>query len=313
MRIGLVAGAVAAGALLVAGCGGDDGVALPEGTPDAVEEVVVFARPTWGMASDGASLWVQTDDEGAERVDLASGEIAGQAPGVVDLEFGSGRLWASTDDRVEELNPLTGGVRRSRRVPGIGFLSLSQGALWSYRWGRDDELASVLQLDPDTLRVVRELPVTDCLEPREILYAFASVWIACKGSGHVLRVVPSRNRVIAAIETGAGPHHLVAGAGSVWVTNYKDDTVSRIDPATNEAVATVAGVGAGIGMAFTKGSLWAAGTHGLGKIDPASNRVVEEVPLVELGDYYPDLVPVEDSLWVSTLDRQQAWRIPLSE
>jgi YVTN family beta-propeller protein len=299
-------------AIALSGCGGG-GDSVPEGTPEAVDEVVSFTEATWSMASDGESLWVLTDDESASRVDLGSGDLSGEAPGVLGVEFGRGSLWGSTGDAVVELDSRTGATLRSRPVPGVSdWLVWADGSLWAYRWKEgDSEVASVIRIDAESLRVTDEISVSDCNAARELLYAFDSVWIACKDSGHVLRVVPASTRVVAAIPTGSGPHHLAEGAGSVWVTNHSDNTVSRIDPATNTVVATIPDVGAGIGIAFAGDAIWAAGANGLGRIDPASNRIEQEIPLVPLGDYYYEIVPVEDSLWISTVDRKQVWRIPL--
>lgn len=308
---------------VVAGCGGGE-PSFPPGTPAAVEEVVTLPDATWSMASDTRSLWVQVGDTGAARIELESGDVGATVPDVQGMIFANDRLWASTGGAVLELDPVSGETVRRSPLPRLsGFLAFGDGAVWAYRWSADATgVESVLEIDPLTLRVVSEVPVSDCEEARGIAYAFETVWIACKDSDHVLRVVPGKNRVVATIPTGQGPHHLAEGAGSMWVTNYRDNTVSRIDPAANEVVATVPDVGAGIGIASVDGGIWGAGTEGLGRIDPVSNRVDEVIPLdpllVPRGDYYYEIVPVEASLWVSTVGRGQAapaggevWRVEL--
>lgn len=112
------------------------------------------------------------------------------------------------------------------------------------------------------------------------------------------------------------PSSIVYGEGSVWVAASANDgtgagTVYRIDPDSAEVlaeipVATVPGWETGGGaMEVAEGAVWVAGggsSRNLVRIDPATNRVVQEISLEgkSLGD-----VTVDDhGVWVSVFVRE---------
>jgi DNA-binding beta-propeller fold protein YncE len=94
------------------------------------------------------------------------------------------------------------------------------------------------------------------------------------------------------------PSGLAFGHGSVWVTSAAYGTVSRIDPQTGEVVAKIE-VGRGavdIAVDESSGAVWVAGLdlsedyveydppkysedRKLSRVDPATNRVVAEIPI----------------------------------
>jgi HpcH/HpaI aldolase/citrate lyase family len=78
------------------------------------------------------------------------------------------------------------------------------------------------------------------------------------------------------------------GLGSVWVVNYAAASVLRIDPATNAVLATIStetGTGSQpCGMEITPQYVWVAKHEPVGsivKIDPSSNRIVDETRVGE--------------------------------
>jgi streptogramin lyase len=131
------------------------------------------------------------------------------------------------------------------------------------------------------------------------------VGAACGGGAAAAKPRP----VQAEFHTGRSVGPPVVAAGAVWVPNEADGTVSRIDPARNRVVAVVrigdpqklvaAGCGPDSVHAFMFDTLlnrrcdfpssvagdgrsvWAAdnGARGLARIDPATNQVVQRIPL----------------------------------
>jgi YVTN family beta-propeller protein len=111
-----------------------------------------------------------------------------------------------------------------------------------------------------------------------------SVWISHYPDNVITRIDPNTNKVIEQVKVGKNPcAGLASGAGSLWVPNCGDQTVSRIDLKTGKVTATFSlpipdSEG---GIAFGAGSAWAVidkrGT--LVRIDPADNKVVEEIRL----------------------------------
>jgi glutamine cyclotransferase len=131
-------------------------------------------------------------------------------------------------------------------------------------------------------------------------FGAGSLWV-CSGdwtaaADVVLRVDPETNRVVDRVPVDS-PTGLAFGHGSVWATSAADGMVSRIDPKTGEVAAEIE-VGRGavdIATDERTGDVWVAGLHlqsygadihpedsrdnRLSRIDPATNRVVAQIPI----------------------------------
>jgi hypothetical protein len=129
-------------------------------------------------------------------------------------------------------------------------------------------------------------------------------------------------RVAEIVETGWS-HAVVYGFDSVWVAEQADEgdgggSLLRMDPATGEIVARVAAESlpgwewGGGGLAVGQGSVWIAGTvpnpeeatsetagsdAALLRVDPATNEVVETIPVG--GDFPADVAVTTDAIWVN--------------
>jgi DNA-binding beta-propeller fold protein YncE len=140
-------------------------------------------------------------------------------------------------------------------------------------------------------------------EITEVAFGAGSVWVSNstylpgpvygkQPNDVVFRIDPRTNRVVDRIPvyTASG---LAFGHGSVWVASASYGTVSRIVPETDEVVAKIE-VGRGAVDVTTdesSGAVWVAGLHlpptpgahsehnKLSRIDPATNRVVAEIPI----------------------------------
>ncbi len=80
---------------------------------------------------------------------------------------------------------------------------------------------------------------------------------------------PTSNRVTAAIDVGARPGPIAAGAGAVWTGNLDDKTLTRIDPAALRTIGTttLAATPTGVAAAFApSGSLTASQARSPGSI-----------------------------------------------
>jgi DNA-binding beta-propeller fold protein YncE len=164
------------------------------------------------------------------------------------------------------------------------------------------------RLDPRTGEEVAAVPLEGFIGTPEVAVGAGSVWVSSddissgpapkRGPGDVvLRVDPETNRVVDRIPVDS-PSGLAFGHGSVWATSAGHGTVSRIDPQTGRVVAEIK-VGRGavdIATDERSGAVWVAGLHlqtygadfhpedskdnKLSRVDPATNRVVAEIPIV---------------------------------
>lgn len=135
-----------------------------------------------------------------------------------------------------------------------------------------------------------------CCGPQGATDGAGSVWVAdtTPGQGFVSRIDPSTGAVVAKM-TNPGVDacgQMAADATSVWLTQSCNGTgLWRIDPATNTVAATVALDGVGNDVRIGSGSVWVStspsgtgqGESTLTRIDPATNAVVGESPIMLAG------------------------------
>ena len=108
---------------------------------------------------------------------------------------------------------------------------------------------------------------------------------------------PGSNHLVAAVQVGASPLAVAAGAGSVWVTDFEAHAVSRINPHTRAVVETIPLAAAPDGIVFGNRFAWVAGVTGVvWRIDPQTNTVVQTIPV---GTGPAGLAFGDGSVWVA--------------
>jgi YVTN family beta-propeller protein len=107
-------------------------------------------------------------------------------------------------------------------------------------------------------------------------------WRALPTGGQTATGLPGH--VQAAIRVGRAPGAVLVAGGSVWVANSGDGTVSRIDPATNRVVQTLPlPVNVGDVLA-ADGWLWVSVNDGtVWRLDPADGRVSASISVASRG------------------------------
>ena len=135
-------------------------------------------------------------------------------------------------------------------------------------------------------RVVKVLLIGG--NPADGIFAYRSLWVADYARSQVVRIDPSRRRVIARIPLRHSAEDLAVGEGSVWVRGETGDGVtgiSRIDPAANRVAADFEARYGG-GLAVAAGLLWSPRrndpTHSLDQLSPATGRLVRETALQQV-------------------------------
>jgi streptogramin lyase len=155
-------------------------------------------------------------------------------------------------------------------------LAVGFGSLWVPLCGRPGGLA---QVDLQTSRVRRTLPISPAGPEGGIATSTDSVWLFIDAQGTLARIDPVSGKIRQRIrvpagsynplyadgriwvtradgaeltvvdattgavqssaQTGPGPRFLTAGAGAVWTLNQGDGTLTRIDTSTAKPVATI--------------------------------------------------------------------------
>ena len=252
--------------------------------------------------------------------------------------FGEGSLWATDfgpipaacDDLVKP-----GEGPCSASASASASVGSSAGGVFITSGGGVAPKAVLRRLDPRTGEVVATIPLKDLNDAfTQVAFGAGSVWVSSgyyemgpapkRGPGDVvLRIDPRTNRVVDRIPVDP-PSGLAFGHGSVWATSAGYGTVSRIDPQTGEVVAKIK-VGRGavdIAADESSGAVWVASGHlpkdyggydfpkysedrNLTRLDPETNRVVEEIP-IEAHSHYGgganDVAVGEGAVWVLSGD-----------
>src|SRR5829696_1732662 len=138
---------------------------------------------------------------------------------------------------------------------GAGYAWVSSGDYYPGPVGRRQPGDVMLRVDPRTNRVVDRIPVDS---PAGLAFAHGSVWVTSASSGTVSRIGPQTGEVVANIEVGRGAVDIAADerSGAVWVAglNLSEDYVEYDPPEYSE-------------------------DRKLSRVDPATNRVVAEIPI----------------------------------
>jgi len=264
---------------------------------------IEMGSETWTLTVDDESVWVRDWENVLRRIDRATNAVGQRAPwDYTQMQLQDGLLWALRGGtEIVRMDPLTGDV--SQEIAGVSGFNLAVDGTTAWV---SDAGHTVDRVDLETGKVVASIEVP--AGPAEMIVFEGDVWVVCDEGGVVARIDGETNTVVALIDAGWHPVNLAGGEGAVWVRN-QDPLLLRIDPATNTVVASIDGVAQqfGTGVAVGGGSVWVVVSNGIGRLDPATNEIVEVIPIGR-GEYV-DLVWFDDELWVSSTNRNTVFRL----
>jgi hypothetical protein len=258
---------------------------------------------TWTLTVDDASVWVRDWENVIRPIDRATNVAGERAPwAFTQMQLQDGQLWGLRDGGgILRIDPITG--TNSQEIAGVSGVNLVVDG--STAWVSDAG-HTVDRVDLETGQVVASIDVPP--GPGEMIVFEGDVWVVCDEGGVVARIDGETNTVVATIDAGWRPVNLAGGEGAVWVRN-QDPSLLRIDPATNSVAATIDGVAQahGTGVAVGGGAVWVVVSNGIGRVDPATNAIVEVIPIGR--GAYVDLVWFDGELWASSTDRNTVYRM----
>jgi DNA-binding beta-propeller fold protein YncE len=132
--------------------------------------------------------------------------------------------------------------------------------------------------------------------------ADGAVWVSDFGSGALLRIDASTNRVVQRVAVGGSPNVAAFAGGFLWSTN-QDGTVAPVDPTTGIVAGTRISVSTDVdAIAVSPEGVWVStfysGTIAL--IDPATRSVVRKF---DLPGQASGLAFTGGALWASEYNR----------
>jgi DNA-binding SARP family transcriptional activator/ABC-type transport system substrate-binding protein len=257
----LLAGAIGGATLLLLR---DSGLARAE--PDSV----AFLDPTSGeligqvpgrrtalLRFGDDSLWSMTADGTLERIDPESRAVTRRLPVGVHpggLAVGEGAVWVTDADSptLLKVDPKYGSVNRialPAKAGGAGGVSVGAGSVWVAQ-----SESRVLRIEPRTGRVVYRFDVPHA---SDVLFGDGKPWLVSHGDGIVRRVDPATNEITGSVRLRPDICCAAVGGGFVWMGD--DGTVWKFSGLANPStpLASVKLAGAGDGLAYGDGALWA--------------------------------------------------------
>ena len=168
-------------------------------------------------------------------------------------------------------------------VPQPFRVAVGAGSVWVLSRGprpcSPSRPCTVARIDPGTNRLVGQ-PTRLPADGWDLAVGAGSVW-ATQFDGRLVRIDARTGAIRAQIS--ARPIYfgsvVSVGGGFVWTGNDDErnhsGSVSKIDPATNRVVGNLPGLGSPQSIAFGQGAVWVADHAGwLVKIDPATLKVI---------------------------------------
>ncbi len=234
---------------------------------------VAGGADVWSIAFGEGSMWAGVSGR-LLRIDPGSSKQLAAIP--IDgwvVAFGAGAVWvASVGDSGD-----TGQLTLARIDPTSNRVVATIPVLCPLCSVAADETAvwvagpgSVMRIDPATNRTVAEVDLPPEVNLPEVAIGAGAVWVAYYGfplgafgglTGHLARIDPATNTIVADIPTG-GANGLAVSADSVWIATGQ--SLLRVDARTNAIVSavTVSNAGGVDGVAVSEHTVWVWSTQG---------------------------------------------------
>ena len=179
-----------------------------------------------------------------------------------------------------------------------GGIAIDGGIVWATK-PNEGELVKI-----EAATGTIEERIAPCTGANDVAVDASGVYVACEGTGAVLRLDREGN-VTGHADVGVKALGLALTDDAIWVSNRDFDDLVRVDPRTMEVVARIdTGQGAW-DVAATKDAVWVT-TQSLevARIDPGTNKVVARVPTVtdEITLSLHQLAVGEDGVWLTSAD-----------
>jgi virginiamycin B lyase len=177
---------------------------------------------------------------------------------------------------------------------GTGF-----GSVWVPSCGENQ----IYRVDQQTRKVTARLSIPVANSEGSVGIDENSVWLVSDEQGTLVRLSPSKNRVLARIPTNTGSYAVAVGSGAVWVTSANHDLLCRVDPQNNRVTAQIPVGSAPRFLCTSDEAVWVLnqGDGTVSRVDPLTNRVQATI---DVGTPGPggDIAVGEGAVWVSAVN-----------
>jgi DNA-binding beta-propeller fold protein YncE len=227
---------------------------------------------------------------------------------VLVLTLGSGETLVAPPNSLGVVDPVSQELVQAIPV-GNSPTEVAASDDWVWVLNANDGAGTISRIDAETQSRVSTFSVGGI--PRNLLFAFGSLWVATV-EGRVVRIDPGtdleeeswtlRNagrQTPFGLDQGAG--WLAAGPDAVWAGSFR--TISRIDPDTSQMDPRRSEYWGPLAYGF--GSLWVLGPE-LERLSPATMR---RVATVDLPGGYDDIATGLGAVWVADGEGEAVLRV----
>ena len=182
------------------------------------------------------------------------------------------------------------------RIPvSVATAPCAAAAGGGFVWVSEFAAPYLVKINPRTNKVVARIGIGSgsC----GLAYGAGSLWIEDTNSSTVSRVSASTGTRTRAIPVGIIPYDATFASGAAWVTSHGANDLERIDPTRNRVVKRWKLTQAN-GVVGAFGAIWATGTDGVIRVDPATSSLVATIPVAGGGAVWT--AASDDAVWVTT-------------
>ena len=242
---------------------------------------VSVGRGPFGVAFDGAHIWVTNQDESSvSKIDINTNEVVatvsvGKNP--TGVAFDGAHIWVTNyvdKSVISKIDINTNEVVATVSVGRNPFCVAFDGAhIWVTNYG-DNTVSKI-----DITEKEKTKTVTVGLYPSGVAFDGTHIWVANLKGNSVSKIDINTNEVVATVSVGKGPYGVAFDGAHIWVTNQDESSVSKIDINTYEVTKPV-GVGKSpAGVVFDGAHIWVTnyGDNTVNKIDINTYEVTKPV------------------------------------
>ncbi len=227
---------------------------------------------------------------------------------------GGGAIWAFKNTsalwlpapRLFRIDPATGTITATIRVSSKApawDIAFGEGNVWAFQGGLRS--GKLYRIDPKTNQIIGTIEgVAGSWERGQLAIDAGAIWAMTRATGSffagenmamgkysISRIDPAENRVVETIQLSHDIcWRMAVGEGALWVTQsgYSGGGLTdfshagrfpkllRIDPTSNRVIREIPVVRDPTGLALGGGSVWVSSSYGeVFRVDPSANKVVE--------------------------------------
>lgn len=262
----------------------------PELAEGVLAEIAVNGSPC-SLAEAGGHIWITAfDGNELNEVDPATNEVIRTYPvpggpcGIVERDD---TLWIETQHTLVTFDPERGEVIDRTRIPGgiFGVTSTPSGL-----WGMAPEATQVVQIDPQSKRVVARVDIEGPLGGLAV--DGDQIWTV-SGRSELVRIDPKSHSIAERIKLESfEPEGLAIGGHFLWVSSSFEGNVLRVDLRTKKVRDRLPVDGSLFGGVVIGDSYWVSSNNTIYQLDTVSGEVVGQHDLIGFGP-----IPAAGNLW----------------